>query len=60
MKKSELKTIRLRLELTQEEFGKKIGFRWAKNRICEMENGRKPISERTAIAARMLEKLGKE
>lgn len=54
MKGTDLKAIRVRMELTQAEMADLL-FLCNRSFICDMEAGRKPISKRTAELARRIE-----
>ena len=58
MTAAESKQIRKRLDLNQQEFGIRLGFSegGAKVRISEIETGKTPISKKTLMILKMLEK----
>ena len=54
MNAEQIKQLRIRLGLTQEQFAYKIGVSWAT--VCRWEHGRKP----SPLALKALQKLAKK
>lgn len=61
MKPEQLRERRLKLGMTQQEFGEKLGFskKWARMRVSELELGKKTITQKTALLCGLIKKRRK-
>ncbi|WP_157815891.1 helix-turn-helix domain-containing protein [Spirosoma pollinicola] len=55
MKGFEIKNLRLKLGLSQEEFGQILGYQKPQVRVSELENGKKEVSNQIVAACRLIE-----
>lgn len=58
MTPNQLKKLRIKLGLTQEQFGTALGYSTPKIRVSELENGKTPITKQVEIICKYIEKFG--
>lgn len=55
----DIKGIRLSLGFNQRQFGEALGLKNPQIQVSQLESGRRPVSERIAKAARLIEENAK-